>query len=63
MFGRKPARFNFFEGLTFFIGALAGAGVALLFAPTTGRRLQKQIRDTIEEKVETVQNALKQVVA
>ena len=63
MFGRKPARFNLFSAVTFLLGGLAGAGIALLFAPTTGRQLKKQIRDAFDEKVETVQNALKQVVA
>ena len=63
MFGRKPARFNLFHAFAFLLGGLAGAGIALLFAPKTGRQLQKQIRDAFDEKVETVQNALKQVVA
>ena len=63
MFGRKPVRFNFLPVLTLFLGGLAGAGIALLFAPKTGRQLQKQIRDTFDEKVESVQNVMKKVVA
>lgn len=63
MFGRKPARFNLYSLLTFAIGAVAGAGLALLFAPRTGRQLQKQLKEAIGGQVEIVQNAMKRAVA
>ena len=63
MFGRKPRRFNFFSFLAFILGAAAGASVALLYAPTTGRKLQKQLKDVIEDQVENVQSAVKRAVA
>ena len=63
MFGRKPARFNFYSLLALTIGAAAGAGLALLFAPKTGRQLQKQLRNVIGESVENVQNVIKHAVA
>lgn len=67
MFGRKPRRFNFYALLTFALGGITGALIALLYAPTTGRKLQKQIKDVFEDQVENVQknvsNVLKKVVA
>lgn len=56
-----------YYALFFFLGATVGAGVALLFAPTTGRKLQKQLRDVLEDQVENVvekgKSAIKKVVA
>ena len=60
MWGREP-RFNSTAILTFIIGALAGAAVALLYAPTTGRKLQRQIKDTWEDQVENVQDVVKKI--
>jgi gas vesicle protein len=63
MFGRREPSFNVYSVLTFIIGALAGAAVALLYAPTTGRKLQRQIKealkDALEDQVENVQDAVK----
>jgi gas vesicle protein len=61
MFGKKKTPFGLYS-LFFFIGSLVGAGLALLYAPTTGRKLQKQLKDVIEDKVENVQAAMKRVV-
>lgn len=58
--------------LTFLSGAAIGAGLALLFAPQTGKETRKQIKDAAEkasdgimeqsEKVaQTARNAIKQV--
>ena len=53
---------------TFTLGALTGATVALLFAPMTGRRLQRKVadvservRDVVEDSVENVQSAFRKV--
>ena len=56
MFQRKTP-FGFYS-LFFVIGSVVGAAVALLFAPTTGRKLQKQIKEVIEDKVEVVKRAV-----
>jgi gas vesicle protein len=61
MFGRKP-RFNKFTWIAFGIGAVTGAAVALLYAPMTGVKLQKQLKEVIGEGVENVQTAFKKVV-
>ena len=45
--------------LTFFIGALAGAAIALLYAPSSGRKLQRQLKDVLDDQVENVQDAVK----
>jgi gas vesicle protein len=63
MFGRKPSPFNFYSFLALTIGAAAGAGLALLFAPKTGRQLQKQLKSVIDEQVESVQNVIKHAMA
>jgi gas vesicle protein len=59
MFGRREPTFNIYSLLTFIIGALAGAAVALLYAPTTGRKLQRQLKDALDDQVENVQDAVK----
>lgn len=59
MFRREEPTFNIYSLLTFIIGALAGAAVALLYAPTTGKRLQRQIRDVLDDKFENAQDAVK----
>ena len=63
MFGRKPSPFNFYSLLALTIGAAAGAGIALLFAPKSGRQLQKQLKSVLDEQVETVQNVIKHAMA
>ena len=47
----------------FAAGALVGAAVALLFAPTTGKKLQKQLKNVVEDQVENVDRIFKKVVA
>lgn len=47
----------------FVAGAAIGATVALLFAPTTGKKLQKQLKNVVEDQVENVDKILKKVVA
>lgn len=60
MFGRKPSPFNRYSLIALTIGAAAGAGIALLFAPKPGRKLQRQLRNAIGEGVENVQGFIKQ---
>jgi gas vesicle protein len=54
--------------LTLALGAVAGAAMALLYAPMTGRRLQKKVADAtdkvmdvVESSVDTVQSVLRKV--
>jgi hypothetical protein len=54
--------------LTFALGAIAGAAVALLYAPMTGKRMQKRVadvtgkvRDVVEDSVDNVQSVLRKV--
>jgi len=54
--------------VTFCIGAAVGASVALLFAPMTGRKMQRKVADAtekvmdvVEESVGNVQNVLRKV--
>ena len=54
---------------TFVIGALLGAGVALLFAPRSGRELRegladgaRRLKETAEEKVRGVQDAVNDTI-
>ena len=62
MFGfERKTPFGFYS-LFFVVGGLIGAGVALLFAPMPGRKLQKQLRDAIEDGVDNVQTMVKKVV-
>ncbi|HSP15080.1 MAG TPA: YtxH domain-containing protein [Thermoanaerobaculia bacterium] len=60
MFGRK----NHFWAYALFVllGGVIGAGVALLFAPMPGRKLQKQLKDVIDDQVGNVQTAVRKVV-
>jgi len=53
----------------FGLGALTGAVVALLFAPQSGRKLQKKIAgvtgdliDRVEDKVDDVQASVRRIV-
>ncbi|MEA2239541.1 MAG: hypothetical protein QOC81_4265 [Thermoanaerobaculia bacterium] len=53
---------------TFVLGAIAGAAVALLYAPMTGKKMQKKVanvtdkvRDVVEDSVGNVQNVLRKV--
>jgi len=58
---KKKTPFGYY---TFFFtfGALAGAAVALLYAPTTGRKFQKQVKDVLEDQMDSVQHIVKKVV-
>src|SRR5712691_9406762 len=54
--------------LTFALGALAGAAVALMFAPMTGKKMQRKVadvtekvRDVVEDSVDNVQSVLRKV--
>jgi gas vesicle protein len=54
--------------LTFVLGAVAGAAVALLYAPMTGRKMQRKVanatekvKDAVESSVGNVQNVLRKV--
>ena len=54
--------------MIFTTGAFAGAAVALLFAPMTGRKMQKRVAnaterviDVVEGSVDNVQNLLRKV--
>ena len=68
MFSRKQ-KFPFGKvALGFGIGAVSGAVLALLFAPSSGRKLQKKIVDVtenlidkVEEKVDGVQASVRRI--
>ena len=47
MFDRKKSFSNF--AWVFAVGAVAGAAAALLYAPMTGRKMQKKVIDTVED--------------
>ena len=55
---RKKSRIGLYTTV-FILGAVAGAAVALLYAPMTGRKLQKQLKEVIDDQVETVQTAVR----
>lgn len=67
MFTRKESRFGSYA-LAFGIGAIAGAAVALLFAPFPGKKMQKKVTnatervlDAVEEQVENVQSVVRKI--
>lgn len=64
MFNKKSRFWSF--AVTFAIGAAAGATVALLFAPMSGRKLQRKlanatekVKGVVEDSVDNVQNVLR----
>ena len=66
MFNKK-SRFSSFAW-TFIAGAACGAAVALLYAPMTGRKMQRKVvdatekvKDIVEDSVDNVQNILRKV--
>lgn len=66
MFNKKNSFSSF--ALTFVLGAVAGAAVALLYAPMTGIKMQKKVADAtervidvVEGSVDNVQNVLRKV--
>jgi gas vesicle protein len=48
--------------LFFAAGAAVGAAVALLFAPTTGKKLQKQLKSVVDDQVENFEKVIRKVV-
>jgi hypothetical protein len=66
MFNEKSSFGSFV--LTFVLGTIAGATVALLYAPMTGKKMQKKVanvtekvRDAVEDSVDNVQSVLRKV--
>jgi gas vesicle protein len=64
---RSPNVFSSYAW-TFAIGAITGAAVALLYAPMTGKKMQKKVadvtdkvRDVVEDSVGNVQSVLRKV--
>jgi gas vesicle protein len=54
--------------LTFVLGAITGAAVALLYTPMTGKKMQKKVanvtdkvRNVVEDSVDNVQSVLRKV--
>jgi len=67
MFNNSKNRFRSYA-LTFGIGAAVGAAVALLYAPMTGKKMQRKLadagekmKDVVEESVDNVQNVFRKV--
>ena len=63
MFGTKKTSFAKFAW-TFGVGLVAGAALGLLYAPMTGKKLQKKVNDLTEkvfDKVEDFQASVKKV--
>jgi gas vesicle protein len=61
MFSRKQ-KFPFGKvAVSFGIGALSGAALALLYAPLTGKKLQKKLIDKVEETVDDVQATVRRI--
>ena len=49
--------------VAFLLGAAAGAATALLYAPMTGRKLQKQLRNVVDDQVDHVEKMVRKMVA
>jgi gas vesicle protein len=45
--------------VSFTLGAISGAVTALLLAPTTGKKLQKQLKSVVEDQVDNVEKLVK----
>lgn len=59
----KKSKWGFAKyAITFIAGAAAGAAVALLYAPMTGKKMQKQVKDVLDDQVENVEKLYKKVV-
>jgi gas vesicle protein len=48
--------------ISFVIGAAAGAVTALLLAPTTGKKMRRQLENVVEDQLENVEKMVKKVV-
>lgn len=60
---RKKQRFPWTQvAVAFVLGAASGAATALLLAPMTGRKMQKQLRNVVEDQVDNVERIVKKVV-
>ena len=46
---------------TFLGGAIAGAAIALLYAPMTGKKMQKKVADVADKVVDKVEDLQDQV--
>lgn len=46
----------------FVIGIATGAAAALLYAPMTGKKMQKQVKDVVEHQMDNVEKIVKKVV-
>ncbi len=53
MFGQKKSPFAKFA-LTFTLGAIAGAALALIYTPMTGKKFQKRVVDVTEKVMDRV---------
>lgn len=63
MFNRKP-KFPVAKVTTgFIVGAISGAVAALLFAPMTGKKLQKKIAGVTDDVVEKIEDGVQQMQA
>ena len=63
----KNSRFRSYA-ITFALGAIAGAAVALIFAPMTGKKMQRKVadvtgrvKDVVEDSIDNVQSVLRKV--
>lgn len=52
MFGNKPTFKKY--ALTFSAGLIAGTILGLLYAPVTGKKLQKKVAETVDDFQQTV---------
>lgn len=64
---KKKSNFGSYA-LTFALGMAVGAGVALLYAPMTGKKMQRKVadatekvKDAVEESVGNVKGVLRKV--
>jgi gas vesicle protein len=61
MFSRKQ-KFPFGKvAVGFGLGAVSGAALALLYAPLTGKKLQKKLAAATEDLVEDVQSTVRRI--
>ena len=61
MFGKAKPPYGTYS-LFFLVGTVIGATAGLFLAPTTGRKLQKQFKEVVEDGMENVQSVMKRVV-
>ncbi|MEO8034399.1 MAG: YtxH domain-containing protein [Acidobacteriota bacterium] len=64
MFGKKKSYLSF--AWIFVVGVVAGAAAALLYAPMTGRKMQKKVGDITEkviDKVDDLKSAVRRVAS